>query len=501
MTVLAGVLSAFLVNDAICLVMTPIVLQVVRSLGRNPLPYLVAVATASNCGSVATITGNPQNMVIGTLSRIPYPAFAAALAPVAAFGLIAVIVMVRLVYAQEFAFKGELEPHLFRGHMHGGQVLKASVTCVALAIAFFAGVAPAKAAIIGGAFLLLTRQIKPHRIYRELDGPLLILFAGMFVVVAGAEKALLTPDRIAMAKTLGLDMVWRLSLFTAVLSNIVSNVPAVLALRPFIPTFADPAARLARGRDELDAGRQFHPARIGRQPHRRRTRPRGGHADQLLGLFQGRRAADDHHARGGDVVADVAVARCRTLQTRTARTSGGRSRLDRRADASSRGRDAGCDPCANVSASAVSHRKRMPRKVQPKPRTSPHSETSDRCHHGKTPRSSRSRMPVTRPASRTVETPARALIWPRADAPAISRDRRLPGWTRRHRRASSVHGDRDFACVAVREAGSRCATPRSIITEVDFQMIYVLKGWYKTEFEGEGIHTFEAGAAGYSHRA
>jgi Na+/H+ antiporter NhaD/arsenite permease-like protein len=62
----------------------------------------------------------------------------------------------------------------------------------------------------------------------------------MFVVVAGAEKALLTPDRIAMAKTLGLDMVWRLSLFTAVLSNIVSNVPAVLALRPFIPTFPDP---------------------------------------------------------------------------------------------------------------------------------------------------------------------------------------------------------------------------------------------------------------------
>src|SRR5271166_2867890 len=105
-TVLAGVLSAFLVNDAICLVMTPIVMQVVRALGRNPVPYLVATATASNCGSVATITGNPQNMVIGAVSRLPYPAFAAALAPVAAFGLIAVIVVVRIVYAQEFAFKG-----------------------------------------------------------------------------------------------------------------------------------------------------------------------------------------------------------------------------------------------------------------------------------------------------------------------------------------------------------------------------------------------------------
>ncbi len=239
-TLLSGLLSAFLVNDAICLVMAPIVLQVVRALDRNPLPYLVAVATASNCGSVATITGNPQNMVIGALSRIPYSAFVAALAPVAAFGLVAVVVVVRLVYAHEFAFKGELEPHLYRGRMHARQVVKASFVCVALAVAFFAGAPPAKAAILGGAFLLLTRAIKPRRIYRELDGPLLILFAGMFVVVAGAEKALLTPDRIAMAKTLGLDAVWRLSLFTAVLSNIVSNVPAVLALRPFVPTLPDP---------------------------------------------------------------------------------------------------------------------------------------------------------------------------------------------------------------------------------------------------------------------
>ena len=174
--------------------------------------------------------------MIGTLSRIPYPAFAAALAPVAAFGLIAVTVVVRLVYAQEFAFKGGLKPHLFRGRIHAGQVLKANVTCIALAIAFFAGVPPCESGDSGRG--VSARDAR--RIYRELDGPLLILFAGMFVVVAGAEKALLTPDRIAMAKAFGLDSVWRLSLFTAVISNIVSNVPAVLALRPFIPTFPEP---------------------------------------------------------------------------------------------------------------------------------------------------------------------------------------------------------------------------------------------------------------------
>jgi Na+/H+ antiporter NhaD/arsenite permease-like protein len=239
-TLLAGVLSAFLVNDAICLVMAPIVLAVTRALGRNPLPYLVATATASNCGSVATITGNPQNMVIGVYSGISYPAFAASLAPVAAFSLVAVIVVVRLVYREEFAKQGELQPHLVRGRMHVGQAVKASVVCLALAVAFFAGIDPAKAAVLGGAFLLVTRAIKPERIYHEIDGPLLMMFAGLFVVVAGAERALLTPDRIAMAKSVGLDVPWRLSAFTAALSNIVSNVPAVLALKPFVPTFGDP---------------------------------------------------------------------------------------------------------------------------------------------------------------------------------------------------------------------------------------------------------------------
>ncbi|MES0050735.1 anion transporter [Mesorhizobium sp. M0053] len=239
-TLLTGVLSAFLVNDAICLVMAPIVVHVTRVINRNPIPYLIATATASNCGSVATITGNPQNMVIGALSGISYPAFSAALAPVALFGLVAVIVIVRIVYRAEFARTADLNPEVYRGRMLPGQVLKAVVVCIGLAIAFFAGVPVAKAALIGGAILLLTRAIKPARIYREIDGPLLFMFAGLFIVVAGAEKTLLTPDIIASAKSLGLDDVWRLSGFTAVLSNIMSNVPAVLALRPFIPGLENP---------------------------------------------------------------------------------------------------------------------------------------------------------------------------------------------------------------------------------------------------------------------
>src|SRR5262245_51150639 len=85
----AGVFSAFFVNDTMCLVLTPLVIEITKRLRRHPVPYLLAVAMASNIGSVATVTGNPQNMMIATFSRIGYGEFAAALAPVAALGLAA----------------------------------------------------------------------------------------------------------------------------------------------------------------------------------------------------------------------------------------------------------------------------------------------------------------------------------------------------------------------------------------------------------------------------
>jgi Na+/H+ antiporter NhaD/arsenite permease-like protein len=69
---LSGVLSAFLVNDVVCVALTPLVLGLCRRLRRPPIPYLVGLATASNIGSVATITGNPQNIIIGSLSHISY---------------------------------------------------------------------------------------------------------------------------------------------------------------------------------------------------------------------------------------------------------------------------------------------------------------------------------------------------------------------------------------------------------------------------------------------
>jgi Na+/H+ antiporter NhaD/arsenite permease-like protein len=238
--VTTGVLSAFLVNDAICLVMAPIVIALARALKRDPVPYLIAVALSSNVGSTATITGNPQNMIIGTLSQIPYGSFAAALAPIAAIGLLITIVLMVLLNPREFLTKERLPETILASHYHGWLVAKASLATLAMLVLFFLGQPVAKVAIVVGALLLLTRRIKPAKVYAEIDGQLLLMFAGLFVVVAGLEHAVLTREVVNGAGRLHLDNVWVLSGVTAALSNLVSNVPAVLVLKPFVQPLAEP---------------------------------------------------------------------------------------------------------------------------------------------------------------------------------------------------------------------------------------------------------------------
>jgi Na+/H+ antiporter NhaD/arsenite permease-like protein len=237
----AGSFSAFLVNDTICLVMTPLVLDLVRRLKRNPVPYLLAIPVASNIGSTATITGNPQNMIIGSLSHIPYGAFAAALWPVAASGLVLTVILIALGYRREFLTRERLCSVDARpARHHGLLVLKSVLVTAAMVVLFFAGQPVAKVAIIGGALLLFTRRVKADKVYREIDWPLLVMFVGLFIVVTGLERSVLTPDAVAALERLHLDTVPVLLVITAGLSNLVSNVPAVLVLKPFVANLRDP---------------------------------------------------------------------------------------------------------------------------------------------------------------------------------------------------------------------------------------------------------------------
>ena len=236
----SGFFSAFLVNDTICLALTPLVLDLVVRLRRDPVPYLMAVAMASNVGSVATITGNPQNIMIGSLSAIPYTAFAAALMPVAAIGLLLTFALIAAFHRTEFWLEARPGAALMLAHVHRPLMIKSLLVASAMMAAFLAGQPPAKVALVAGAVLLVTRAVRSERIYREIDWPLLLMFAGLFVVVSGFEHALVSPTVIAEIGRQRLDDMPVLALVTAVLSNLVSNVPAVLVLKPFVLALPDP---------------------------------------------------------------------------------------------------------------------------------------------------------------------------------------------------------------------------------------------------------------------
>ncbi|MGH8326019.1 MAG: SLC13 family permease, partial [Steroidobacteraceae bacterium] len=117
---------------------------------------------------------------------------------------------------------------------------KTAVVTLAMMAGFFAGLPPAAVAIGAGALMLITRRVESRRIYAEIDWPLLAMFAGLFIVVAGLQKWVIAGQAQSIIGALRLERVPVLAAITAVLSNLVSNVPAVLVLKPFIAALHDP---------------------------------------------------------------------------------------------------------------------------------------------------------------------------------------------------------------------------------------------------------------------
>jgi Na+/H+ antiporter NhaD/arsenite permease-like protein len=236
----SGILSAFFVNDIVCLVMVPFVLSITRRMRLPPLPYLLAVATASNVGSVATITGNPQNMLIGSYSGIRYREFLLHLGPVAAMGLCLDWAILHLLHRNQLRpAAGGREP-IPLPPLDLSRLGKPAAVVAAVVAAFLLGVPPAMAAALGAAALLVTRTLDPHRLYEEVDWGLLVFFVGLFIVVGGAERAGIADRLLEVARRWNLQHSAVFTAAVAVLSNTVSNVPAVMLLKSVVPGFADP---------------------------------------------------------------------------------------------------------------------------------------------------------------------------------------------------------------------------------------------------------------------
>ena len=245
--VLIGVsaaLSAVFSNDIVCLAMAPLLVDACRRRQLAPVPYLLALACAANIGSAATLIGNPQNMLIGQTMRLSFDGyFLDAIIPVA-LGLVASWVLIvhqtrgRWQEADEAAGAAGVS-ELQAGSMpfDAWQTTKGLLVAGALLVAFLVAPWPREhMALIGAGILLMSRQLRSRNMLGLVDWELLVLFMSLFVVNAAFQRTGFTEHAIAWLASLGvrLDQPGALFAATFVLSNLVSNVPAVMLLMPVV---------------------------------------------------------------------------------------------------------------------------------------------------------------------------------------------------------------------------------------------------------------------------
>ncbi|HKD68454.1 MAG TPA: anion transporter [Candidatus Binataceae bacterium] len=235
---LSGVLAAFFVNDVICLVLAPVVIDAAAQAALPAVPLLLGLATASNIGSAATVTGNPQNMIVAGFAHLEYMAFLIRLAPGAIVGLVIDYAIIAWIYRRTLRGKRRVastpqsEPGI---SLDKPAAFKAAMVTGGTLVCFAMGFPTGVVALSAAAVMLLVQNVRPDLVYAQVDWTMLLMFAGLFVVVGGAARTGFQMDIIKVVDVERLTHPAVLAATVAVLSNLVSNVPAVLLFRPLFP--------------------------------------------------------------------------------------------------------------------------------------------------------------------------------------------------------------------------------------------------------------------------
>jgi Na+/H+ antiporter NhaD/arsenite permease-like protein len=242
--VTSGMLSALLVNDTVCFMFTPLVIAVVVR-GQLPLlPYVLGLAMSANVGSVCTLVGNPQNMIIGQLSGISFSRFTVSLLPVAIAALGIEFAVLSYGFRKQLA---QASIHLSGSERHEVDrgLLRLTFGVLILVFGgFLAGLDVAWTALAGATLVMVLARRDTHQVLKHVDWHLLLFFATLFVVVEGLNSTGL-PDQIysrlrGLFGTTATVQAWNLAWFSAAGSNVFSNVPFVLVAGKWISGFADP---------------------------------------------------------------------------------------------------------------------------------------------------------------------------------------------------------------------------------------------------------------------
>jgi Na+/H+ antiporter NhaD/arsenite permease-like protein len=257
------------------LLFTPIVIRTCMLIKADPVPYMVAIAISANVGSVATAVGNPQNAYIATQSGISFIDFSAAMLPIAVLSMLVAIPMVWLAFRKDLKDGGSWNGRTidaqavskeikFQGMdrsvwLVGGIIF---LVFIGFIVTPFLGVPLAVVAFVGGALALFllplaNKKADAKAVLKGVDWTLLLFFIGLFIVLKGlATSGLLQEmeDAFQSVSGGGLSTIPGLSLFTALLSNLISNVPAVMLLAPFVESIGATSLWLALAASSTLAG-------------------------------------------------------------------------------------------------------------------------------------------------------------------------------------------------------------------------------------------------------
>lgn len=238
--IVAGLASSILVNDPVCVVLTPLVLEICFRKKLNPFPYLVVLATGSNIGSALTLTGNPQNMIIGSISKLSFIKFTSyMLLPF----IVCVFINLLLAY---FYYGNKLklensEPENFlsdsdsEDNINLGTNKNKVIAILGLIIAcigFISGSSMAFSALAGAALVIVLNRKDPAEIFAKIEWSLLLFFASLFVVIGGLQTSglatVITEKSLALIAGSKIEQISIFTVITLVGSNLLSNVPFVL---------------------------------------------------------------------------------------------------------------------------------------------------------------------------------------------------------------------------------------------------------------------------------
>lgn len=235
--VLTAVLSAFLVNDTLIMVFTPLLIEVLDRTRVNPYPFLMGTAFSVNIGSMATLIGNPQNILIGTSSGMDFLTFFSVMGPLSALLLLLAYLLILLTQPMP---RPTPSPPSLTPKVYFPLTVKSLLGLALMVVAFFINVPISLAALAGIALVLVTRRISPDKVFGRVDWSLLVLFASLFVITGTLRDTqafeLFASQLLELLDTNPFHMAWIAPLF----SQVISNVPTTMILIPVVAQKTDP---------------------------------------------------------------------------------------------------------------------------------------------------------------------------------------------------------------------------------------------------------------------